>query len=87
MPSFFDWSENMEQEKKWCVYIHTNKINNKVYIGITSQEPEIRWDYGFGYKKQTVFWNAIKKYGWNNFEHIIFIDGLSAKEARHIEQL
>ena len=21
----------MEEEKKWCVYIHTNKINNKVY--------------------------------------------------------
>ena len=75
------------EERKYTVYIHTNKINNKAYIGITSQNPEIRWDGGFGYRQQTAFWRAIQKYGWNNFEHIIFMEDLSAKEARHIEQL
>lgn len=75
------------EERKYKVYIHTNKINKKAYIGITSQEPKDRWEYGFGYKKQPVFYNAIRKYGWDNFEHIIFMDNLSKKEARHIEQL
>jgi group I intron endonuclease len=75
------------EEKRYTVYMHINKVNNKRYIGITSQKPEVRWDYGFGYKKQIVFWNAIQKYGWDNFEHIIFMDNLSVKEARHIEQL
>lgn len=75
------------EEKKYTVYMHTNKINNKVYVGITSQKPEVRWDYGFGYKRQAVFWRAIKKYGWDNFEHIIFMDNLSIKEARRAEQL
>jgi group I intron endonuclease len=74
-------------ERKYTVYMHTNKINNKAYIGITCQPVETRWDYGFGYKQQPVFYGAIKKYGWDNFEHIIFTENLSVKEARHIERL
>lgn len=31
------------KEKSYCIYIHINKINNKVYIGQTCQEPEKRW--------------------------------------------
>lgn len=77
----------MEQEKKYTVYMHTNKINNKSYVGITSKSPKKRWDNGNGYKKQPYFWNAIKKYGWNNFEHIIFMDNLSKADACKMEQL
>lgn len=34
--------------KKYCVYSHTNKINNKIYIGLTSMISEERWKNGMG---------------------------------------
>lgn len=51
-------------DKKFFVYVHTNKINNKKYVGITSKErPELRWGKnGYGYAN-SVFYNAIVKYG------------------------
>lgn len=78
------------KDKRWCVYMHTNKINNKVYVGITSRSPEDRWGYnGNNYTKdkQPVFYNAIDKYGWENFEHIIFAEDLTEYEAKRIEVL
>lgn len=69
--------------KRFCVYKHTNKINNKVYIGITSRKPEIRW--GSGGKNYITdnshFGRAIKKYGWDNFEHKILYEDLSEEDA------
>lgn len=65
---------------KYCVYKHTSP-NGKVYIGITSQNPIRRWKNGFGYKTQTCFYNAIKKYGWDNIKHEILFSDLSKEEA------
>lgn len=65
----------------YCVYIHRNKINNKVYIGITSKDPEKRWKFGYGYKNNVHFWSAIKTCKWENFEHIIFEEGLTKEDA------
>ena len=77
------------KEKKWCVYIHRNKINNKSYIGITHLCPEERWGKdGSKYKEdQSVFHHAINKYGWDNFEHIIWADNLSVETAKQIEKV
>jgi group I intron endonuclease len=69
----------------YCVYMHTNKINNKKYIGITCQKPEKRWENGFGYKESPRFWNAINKYGWDNFNHKILISNLPYKTACNYE--
>ncbi len=75
------------EDKRWCVYIHTNKINNKKYVGITSQiPPEKRWDEGRGYYRNKHFTSAIKKYGWDNFEHEIVADELTASEAEAMER-
>lgn len=67
-------------EKKYCVYLHKNKINNKTYIGITFRKPKDRWLNGNGYKRQPKFFNAILKYGWDNFEHIILEEDIPSEE-------
>lgn len=71
----------------YSVYIHTNKINGKKYVGLTSKTPTERWRNGSGYNHSTHFNRAIKKYGWDNFEHEIYASGLSAQEASDLEQL
>lgn len=47
----------------YTIYMHKNKINGKIYIGQTSQEPKKRWDNGRGYIDCSRFYNAILKYG------------------------
>lgn len=75
------------EDNTWCVYVHTNKINGKKYVGITSRKPESRWGYlGNHYRKQSVFGKAIQKYGWNNFEHEIVVDELSEEAAKNMER-
>lgn len=69
-------------EQSYKIYMHRNKINNKVYIGLTKQKVEDRWRHdGLGYKNCPKFWNAIQKYGWDNFEHIILLENLTEEEA------
>lgn len=71
----------------YTVYQHKNKINGKIYIGITSQKPEDRWgSQGYNYKSSPHFYSAIQKYGWNNFEHNILFTGLTKEQACLKEQ-
>lgn len=71
----------------YSLYIHTNKINNKMYIGITQQFPAYkRWKNGMGYKKSPRFFNAIVKYGWDNFNHQVIYDNLQKEEAEKLEK-
>lgn len=72
--------------KTYCVYSHTNKVNGKVYIGLTSMKPEERWANGKGYHNGTHFRNAIDKYGWDNFEHEIIKNNLTKDEASYWEK-
>ena len=73
----------------YTIYLHKNKINNKVYIGQTIQDNlNDRWKNGLGYKTCTYFYNAIQKYGWDNFEHLILEQGqnLTKEELNQKEQ-
>jgi len=65
----------------YSVYKHTNKENGKVYIGITERSVNERWRSGSGYSRQTYFYNAIQKYGWDGFSHEVLFNGLSKEEA------
>ena len=69
----------------YTVYCHTNKFNNKRYVGITKQEPKVRWQNGYGYRGNEYFFRAIQKYGWDNFDHEILYEGLEKEEAERIE--
>ena len=75
-----------DEEKLYCVYKHTNKINGKMYIGQTCQKPQKRWSNGKHYETSTYFNNAIQKYGWDNFEHEIIATGLTLNEANSLEE-
>lgn len=76
---------NIVEKYNYFVYKHTSP-SGKNYIGITSQNPpEKRWKNGNGYKNNNYFYNAIKKYKWNNFKHEILYTGLTKKEAEQKE--
>ena len=78
---------------KGCIYRHwiiNDKGQEKSYIGQTIEDNvENRWGKnGNGYapqkeKEPTKFYNAIKKYGWDNFHHEI----IGVVEAETKEQL
>lgn len=65
------------------MYCHISPSNKK-YVGI-SCNAEKRWNSGRGYSKNYRFWRAIKKYGWENFEHIILAENLTESEAKEME--
>lgn len=77
---------------KWIIYKHKNKINGKIYIGQTKQSVNIRWANGLGYNpynnpKNCIFWNAIKKYGWDNFEHEILENNILTQEEANNREI
>lgn len=63
------------------IYVHVNKINNKIYIGQTNRKNVYTrfGKNGIQYKKCPYFWNAIKKYGWNQFKHIVLFENLTSE--------
>lgn len=53
------------------LYKRTNTLNNKIYIGQTSQIPEKRWKHQE--KENTYLGNSLRKYGPNNFLNTILM--------------
>lgn len=79
-------------------YIYRHWIVNdkgivKSYIGKTRNNPQRRWGSdGKGYYcvnkegKDSKFWSAIKKYGWNNFNHEI-VEEVHSETVEELESL
>ena len=74
-------------ENNYCVYVHVSP-SDKHYVGQTKLNFWHRWGAdGKGYKKdQPYFHNAINKYGWDNFEHVILKENLTKEEADYWEK-
>ena len=49
------------------IYLVTNTVNGKRYVGQTTRTLEERWREHKAYKRTTVLWYAIRKYGPENF--------------------
>lgn len=70
----------------YTIYRHLVLANGKSYIGQTRQNPLDRWMDGYGYIGCRYFYNAIKKYGWDNMEHIILGFAYTEAEADAMEK-
>lgn len=53
---------------KGFIYLVTNKVNNKKYVGQTRYSPEFRWKQHIYKNDGSYFHNAIQKYGPDNFK-------------------
>ena len=71
-------------EHIYTVYVHICP-NGKRYYGSTKTDVIRRWRNGKGYKGNKDFTNAIEKFGWNNFQHIIVANRLTKDEAKWLE--
>ena len=69
----------------YCVYIHITP-SGKVYIGQTCQTVNQRWLKGEGYSDNPHFYNAIRKYEWDNIQHDVIASNLSAEQADELER-
>lgn len=76
--------KNSKHTGNYTVYMHVTP-EEKFYIGMT-QNIEQRYGYkGNGYREQTDFHKAIKKYDWNNIEHKVIASNLNKEEAEKAE--
>lgn len=74
-------------EDRYTLYKHTNLINGKMYFGLTKNTIEERAKKnGSAYKQCTYFYNAIQKYGWDNFSHEVVAELLPKDQASFYER-
>lgn len=74
---------------KGIIYKYTNKINGKSYIGQTNR-PRQRVNehrcHSLSPNKKVAFYNAVKKYGWDNFTYEI-LEELEAEDSAGLNNL
>lgn len=74
-----------DNERRYTLYCHINKSNGKMYFGITKNTISQRYHGSHGYVGCPIFYNAIKKYGWDNFIHLALYEHFTRQEAELAE--
>lgn len=69
---------------KYSIYKHTTP-EGKIYIGLTGDKPEYRWNNGKGYENNEAFFQAILTFGWSNIKHEILETTTTLEEAQERE--
>ncbi len=79
---------NKHKRNSYCmIYLLTNRINNKVYIGQSWYELNIRMGKnGSNYKNSVYLYSAISKYGVENFIYTILEKTFDQIEANRLEE-
>lgn len=68
-------------QQDYCIYMHASRFSDKVYVGITNNVKR-RWARKEeSYKRSPHIYNALKKYGWDNFVHVVLHDKLTKEQA------
>ena len=68
--------------KIYSIYEVTNKLNNKKYIGFATNFIQRKSQHKTDYpKKDFIFYRAIRKYGWENFEWKIIYQSLEKEHT------
>jgi group I intron endonuclease len=71
----------------YSIYKATNKTNGKIYIGFTSNftyRKSKHKHYSLVKNKNSYFYNAIRKYGWESFDWQIIYQSLNENHCKNI---
>lgn len=68
----------------YTVYCHFNKVNGKLYFGLTKHTIKKRKQNG--YLTCNKLRNAINKYGWDSFDSFVIRDNLTKEDACSLEK-
>lgn len=75
--------------KKYQVYLWTNKVTDKSYVGYTSKDFMKRWEQHIKNSnngKDTYFYRSIRKYGADSFHGVILFETSDIKLAKEKEK-
>lgn len=81
----------IEVKEKHCIYLYTNKINNKQYVGQTNDFARRKREHNCDAFNENrsghndVISRAIRKYGKENFKIELLVDDLTQEEANFLE--
>lgn len=67
----------------YTIYLARNLVNGKVYVGYDSNWPKRKHEHRYNSlhtESNQVFYNAIRKYGWDNFEWSVIYQ---SEDAEH----
>lgn len=72
---------------KNCVYLITNKINNKQYIGVSKDFNNRMYQHSVGHDAEHSYIDkSILQHGWENYEVVIIDNYSTEEEKRSLEQ-